>query len=81
MLGHNMKERTISKNRREKIGLFSIILFLMIVAWIILLYYFSPENIVEYIGVKNSYLSAFIGGIIGGTSILLPFPNYLLIFS
>ena len=66
---------------KEKISILAILFLFIIVTWTIMLYYFSPDEIVEYIGVKNGYLVVLIGGFLSGISIFFPFPNYLIVLT
>ncbi len=67
-------------NKKIKVSAI-IILILLIASWSMLLIYISPEELVEVIGVSNSYLVLIIGGFLGGISLFIPFPNYLLVFT
>jgi len=62
--------------RKEIIIGFIILLFII---WSVVLFYYTPQKIVNMIGINNGYLIVFILGIIGGTAILLPFPYYIFI--
>ena len=69
----------LKKNIKKEIFI-GLIVFLFII-WSILLYNFSPNEIVEYFGINNSYLIVLILGFLGGTSILFPFPYYLFVLT
>jgi len=66
------------KNKRIIIVILILILF---IAWSFLITRFTPEEITEVVGVKNSYLVTAIAGFLGGTSIFFPFPYYLLVIT
>ena len=69
----------LKKNiKKELIILFFICLFIV---WSFILYKITPSQIVNYIGINNSYVIIIILGFLGGTSILFPFPYYLFVFS
>ncbi len=67
------------KNKKKKI--IASIMILLFILWSLLLYNFSPEEIVSLIGINNSYLIVMFLGFLGGTSILFPFPYYLFVFT
>ncbi|MFA5258996.1 MAG: VTT domain-containing protein [Candidatus Pacearchaeota archaeon] len=67
------------KNLKKKIGL--CILLLFVISLSVLLYFISPSKIVNFIGIENSYVLVFILGILGGVSILFPFPYYLFVLT
>lgn len=64
---------------KKRISITIIIIFFIL--WTIFVYYFSPEKIVEKIGIENSYLLAFTLALIGGISIFFPIPYYLFVFT
>jgi membrane protein YqaA with SNARE-associated domain len=66
--------------RKKGLIIFLIVLAVFL-AWSLLLYTISPEEIVDKIGLNNSYLILFIMAFLGGTSIFLPFPYYLFTIS
>ena len=49
--------------------------------WSVTLYYFSPEGLVEAIGVENAFLLLFLLALFGGTSLFFPFPYYIFTIS
>lgn len=55
---------THTKNTYITVG----IAVLVIIGWIILFHFFPPNVLVEKIGIKNSYLIAFVMSVIGGFS-------------
>ncbi len=66
--------------KKKKLAVFlAFVLFFF--AWSVFLYYCSPAEIVNLIGIRNSYLILGIFAFLGGTSILLPFPYYLFTIS
>ncbi len=74
-----LKDPRLKRTRRRVVGAsFFILLF---VAWTFLIYYLSPEGIVDFVGIHNGYLLAFAIAFLGGTSILLPIPYYLVVFT
>ena len=66
--------------KKRNLFIFSII-FIIFISWLIILYHYSPEKIVEKVGVSNVYLVLGLMALIGGTSIFLPIPYYLLTIS
>ena len=53
---------------------------LVVLSWSIMVFFFSPTSIVENLGV-HTFFAVFIAGVLGGTSILFPFPYYLVVFT
>lgn len=66
--------------KKKRLVVFLIVLAIFL-AWSLLLYTISPEEIVQRIGLHNSYLVLFFMALLGGTSIFLPFPYYLFTIS
>lgn len=56
-------------------------LLLIFIVWSCVLFYFGPEKITGLLGDQNSYIVLAIMALIGGTSILFPFPYYLFTIS
>ena len=52
------------------------IILAFVVAWTVLLFFFSPKEIVEMIGVNNSYLVIFLVAVIGAFSSFTTFSAY-----
>lgn len=52
---------------------------LIVAVWSVTLYFVSPEHIVARLGANNTFLAVFVAGILGGTSIVFPFPYYLVV--
>lgn len=52
-----------------------------IIVWSSVIYYISPEEIVEFLGIKNGYIVAFVVSLVGGLSTLINFPYQLIIFT
>lgn len=77
-LNYKNKKRKM-KNQYHKINFIIVVIFIL--SWIILLLNFSPDQIIDFVGVKNIYLIAFIVCFLGGVSILIPIPYYLIIFT
>lgn len=72
----------IQKKRSNLFRKLLIVFFIILIIVIsFLIFYYKPQKVVELIGVRNSYIIAFISGLLGGVSILFPFPYYLLVFS
>ena len=67
------------RNIKKKIGF--LLLFLLVISWSIFLYFISPEKIINYFGDGNSYWIVFIAGLLGGISILFPFPYYIFVLT
>lgn len=53
----------------------------MILGWAIFVMYFTPTRIVEFVGIHNGYLISALFSFLGGTSILVPFPYYLIVMT
>ncbi len=68
-------------NEKEKRYIGAIFLLILFTLWLIFLYNFPPTEIVEFIGINNGYVLTFFGALLGGTSILVPFPYHILIFT
>jgi membrane protein YqaA with SNARE-associated domain len=51
---------------------------LMVLSWSVALYFVSPELIVSRLG-AHTFLAVFVSGVLGGTSIVFPFPYYLVV--
>ncbi len=75
-----MGEKKIIRRRRN-IEISAAIVLILIASWSVLLYYTTPQKIIEIIGVTNGYILVGLGGFLGGTSLFFPFPNYLLVFT
>lgn len=65
----------------KKRSIIFLIVLVIFLAWSLLLYITSPEEIVNKVGLQNSYLILFFMALLGGTSIFLPFPYYLFTIS
>lgn len=55
-------------NKLNRYFTLAIVIFILI-AWGIFLYLVGPETIIQTLGVRNSYLAAFLIALIGGTSV------------
>lgn len=67
---------------RNRGTIFSTFLILGIfISWSLVLFYYSPTTIAEWLGLENAYLLLFALALFGGTSILFPFPYYLFTIS
>jgi membrane protein YqaA with SNARE-associated domain len=64
----------MTKKRNVLYGIGVIVLVLF---WSLMLYFFPPSQIIDRIGVTSGLLGLFLISFIGGTSILFPFPYYL----
>ena len=69
----------IKQNKKKEliVGL----MILLFILWSFILYNFPPETIIRFIGINNSYIVVMILGLLGGTSILFPFPYYLFVIT
>lgn len=56
------------------------VLIAIILSWSVALYFISPSSIVEALG-AHTVLAVFVAGFLGGTSILFPFPYYLVVIT
>ena len=54
------------------------LVLLMVLFWSVALYFVSPEMIVSRLG-GHTFPAVFVAGVLGGTSILFPFPYYLVV--
>jgi hypothetical protein len=68
-----MKKRTT-----KKYGIFAL-LILFLIAWMVLLAFIEPEEIVGRIGVENTYIIVFLAAVFGGLSTLTGTSFFLLI--
>lgn len=66
---------------KKKKFLSAFILVSIILLWSVLLYYFPPTEIIDAIGIQNGYILTFFAALLGGTSVLFPFPYYLVVFT
>jgi len=73
-----MKLIIFLKDNKKK-GAFIGLMVLLFILWSFIIFSFSPQKIVDFIGIHNSYLIVAILGFLGGTSILFPFPYYLFV--
>jgi membrane protein YqaA with SNARE-associated domain len=55
-----------------------IFVLLMVLTWSVALYFVTPEAIVSRLG-RQTIPAVFVAGVLGGTSILFPFPYYLVV--
>lgn len=46
----------------------------LLITWSAIVYIYTPEGILAFMGIENGYLFLFVAGALGGTSILVPFP-------
>lgn len=67
--------------KESKSRVIFIFLLLFFIVWTFLIYRFSPESILDAIGVRNSYLVVFMVSLFGGISILFPIPYYLFVMT
>jgi len=68
-----------SKNEIRILAAFAFIA--IFVGWTFMIYKIPPTDIVHSLGVDNSYFLVFALAFLGGTSILFPFPYYLVVFT
>ncbi len=54
------------------------LVLLLVLCWSVALYWVSPDAIVARLG-TNTFLAVFVAGMLGGTSIVFPFPYYLVV--
>ena len=69
----------LSKREKKLLGVF--VLISIIILWALLLFYLPPTEIIDTIGVQNGYILTFFAALLGGTSVLFPFPYYLVVFT
>ena len=67
--------------KKEKRVFVAVAILAIFFAWAIVLYEIPPTEIVASVGIHNGYLLAFFSAVLGGTSILFPFPYYLGVFT
>lgn len=66
----------------EKKKIFTLIFLILMIIFISVTFLFiSPAEIVKLIGIENSYLFLGIVAFLGGISLLIPFPYYVITFS
>jgi len=70
----------------EKIGktkevLEAVVLLSIFLLWIFLIYKIPPTEIVDFVGIENGYFLTMVLALIGGTSILFPFPYHIVVFT
>lgn len=70
----------MERRKVKNVAIFIAIL-LFIVGWTILLYYYSPSEIVEWLGVTNSYLVAFLMAVFGAIASMTPVSTYPAIYT
>lgn len=63
------------KRSRKRI-IFLIIAILLFISWVELLYFYSPEEIVNYFGVEGSFIGLFVLGVIAGITSFFAAPFY-----
>lgn len=68
-------------SKREKKFLGAFVLVSIIILWALLIYYLPPTEIIDTIGIQNGYILTFFAALLGGTSVLFPFPYYLVVFT
>jgi len=61
---------------KRKLGYATVLL--MVLAWSVVLYFVSPASIVARLG-GHTLPAVFVAGLLGGTSIIFPFPYYLVV--
>lgn len=67
--------------KKLKSKIIFILLFLFLIIWTFFISKFSPERIINLIGIENSYFVAFIVSLFGGISILFPVPYYIFVMT
>jgi len=71
-----------SNNPREFLVLFPRVMFFIILAgWIALFFFSSPEALIEYIGVQNGYLLIFLLSFVSGLSVFGLAPYHLVLIA
>jgi membrane protein YqaA with SNARE-associated domain len=55
-----------------------VVVLLMVLSWSLAMYFVSPELIVSRLG-GQTLPAVFVAGVLGGTSIVFPFPYYLVV--
>lgn len=66
-------------NKKLKKYLVVLFIFVFIILWIVILYNFPPEKIVEKIGIENGYIVAFLVALFGGVTSLTGSSYYIVI--
>jgi len=67
--------------RKLKSKIIFVLLLLFLIIWTFVIYNFSPERIINSIGIENSYFVVFIISLFGGISILFPIPYYIFVMT
>lgn len=70
----NSLQKKISKKKWTIFALITIIFL-----WSLMIYYISPQKIIDTIGLTNGYGVVFLLAIIGGTSLFIPIPYFLVV--
>ena len=63
-------------NLRTRRILMFVVILLFIIGWTVLLYHYRPRQIVNMLGVRDSYLTAFLISLFGAFSSFTPFSTY-----
>src|SRR3989344_5926552 len=71
----------MKKVGKTKEVLEAVVLLSIFALWIILLYNFSPTEVVDFVGTENGYFLALVLALIGGTFVFFPFPYHIVIFT
>lgn len=58
-----------------------VVFLLFFIVWTFVIYRCSPEEIINSIGIENSYFVVFMISLFGGISILFPIPYYLFVMT
>lgn len=68
------------KINKKKINLFFVYAFILL-GFSLIIYNYSPDEIVEFLGMENGYLIVLVLGFLGGISIMFPVPYYLFVIT
>jgi membrane protein YqaA with SNARE-associated domain len=68
-------------NQKSKTILFFFLFAFLIVSFSVIVSQYSPEEIQSMFGEEHAYLALFVSAFVGGTSVLFPFPYFVLSFS
>lgn len=73
------KSFSLVKKLKSKVLFVCFLLFFVV--WTFFVYKFSPESIIDSMGIENSYFVVFVLALFGGISILFPIPYYLFVMT
>ena len=70
----------MTRQRLKNLAIFLAIL-LFIAGWTVLLYFYSPSEVIDWLGVTNSYFVAFFISVLGAIASITPFSTYPAVYT